>query len=1106
MAIDPLIPEDPGVLASVGRYLGRFAQVPMNLLSGDIGGAARQFGDILGDTVDAALPGDWIPEFSRPEDEKRASQMLGINQDDSLLAGGVDFVGETLLNPLTYLTGGASAAAGMAGKGALKLGVPFTKAGVEIPGSAKALGAVGDFAKGAYNRLPQGVRQGVQDAKVNVKSTLGWLEPAIPENAAILAGAEAARTNIANASAAGAKQALQGLADPEAEELFRVIGNYKRVGEGPGDMVEPLLPGSETLNAPYRLADELAARTGGAPSAVDPIFRPDAYKQVRAPGTTRPVDELGREVGVTGVAVPTLEGDVLEMVTKDPSRMSDQVFTPQYADAFADRTLEQAYPLIPTDPRYASGIDVANQKIIAPGSGMRGIKTYGEAAETRRAAPKPEPVPGERVETDPFTGAVSRTPIVPRNQPEIPASNTEAVNALMGGSPATMVKATAENAPRVTAPMVKLDDQLAQWNARIDSLGKSPEETARLKEYAGKYLGYIHNDYLQKVKDIGALKQLPGDDPLTMIPQDYAHRRFSDLVPEEDIRLAGQPSSTKARVLKENQNLRDFLNSAEGKKTKLDENLISATSGLAAQAGRIAQRSEIAKGLLKDKFVSLSDEATGGMVGESIAAMEKVDPEGARLFKAAWEGPGQPGAIMQALDKANAIFKPAAVYGLVFPRVGGIMKNILSFPVQAAMGGEGRAALEQLKRTPGTIRNAFQEGIHASFGLQIPKDQLAQGIDLIEQAYKQSGGRAKNASDFLRASGRDDLASAIENGVVEGFVTKEALENSIRDSGWGRKIMGAVGIKDRAKQDRIFDIIDAPAKAFQGGEQYARLGLYKDFLATMSPADAAAKVNSLLYDYSRKTGANRTLRTMIPFAAFQTNAIRQSGQFLAKNPAAAVALGAAADTDPSEQYPWMSGNTNIPIGTSETGEAQYLTGLGLPTEALNSIPNLSGSLAETGQELRSNLLGSSHPLIKTAYSVLTGEDPRFGSAYGSYEKLPGNIDGGAVGAAYNQLAGTGLIQPLTTPLNQLGQLLDDRTGAGDKALSFLTGTRVVNVDEDRALRQRLQEFLENNPNVSSYQAFYQQNEDPETQALIKALAEAKKRMKLKREAAGAVSQ
>lgn len=1125
MAIDPLIPEDPGLLASVGRYLGRYAQVPINLLAGDVGGAFRQGADILGETVDAFVPGDLIPQFTRPEDDKRISKMLGINESDRILAGGVDFIGETLLNPLTYLTGGTSAAGGAA----LKLGVPFTKAAAEIPGSASALSKAAGAIKSGYEALPQGVRQGLTDAKVNVKSALGWLNPLDPNNKAILQAAEAAKTNIGQASAAGAKQALEGLTDPEAEQLFRVIGNYQRVGEGPGDLVTELLPGSETLNAPYRLADELAARGPQGPVDIPdaPLVNPSwtIEKPIRTreydplseqlgfiPDTTLPeemplllrkaqeafplrnygprektiIDPLSESLGAKGVAQMPLEGDILESVTKTPTNMGPLVFNPKYANEAAEN-IQSAFPR------------TLNEPVV----GARGQRVGMEKTPLNMAAEKVERVPRERgirTETDEFTGQVTRTPVIPREPPTmIPESNIEALNALMGGMPAALNKVTAETAPRATAPMIKLEDQLAQWNARIDSLGKSAEETARLKDYAAKYLGYIHNDFVQKVKDVGALTQGIGDDVLTMIPQDYVHRRFTSLAPEEDIKLAGQPSSIKSRVLKENQNLRDFLNSAEGKKVALDENLISGTAGLAGQAGRIAQRATIAKGLLGNKFVSLADDATRGEVSNTIKAMEKTDPEAARLFQAAWEGPGEPNAVMRALDKANAIFKPAAVYGLVFPRVGGIMKNILSFPTQAALAGEGGAALAQLKRTPATIRNALQEGVHASFGFQIPKDELAKSIDLIDTAYKQSGGRAKNASDFLRSQGREDLAVAIESGVTSGFVSKEAIENSIRDSGWGRKILSSLGT-DRAKQDRIFDIIDAPAKAFQGAEQYARLAMFTDFLKKMPPQQAADKVNEILYDYSRLTGANRTLRTLIPFAAFQTNAIRQSAKFIGKNPAAGVALGNLSDSDPSAQYEWMSGQTNIPIGTSETGEAQYLTGLGLPTEALNSIPNISGGLPEIGHELRSNLLGSAHPLLKTGYSVLTGEDPRFGTAYGSYDKLPGNIDAGAFGSVYNQLAGTGLIQPLTTPINQIGQLIDDRTSAGDKALSFLTGTRVVNVDEDRALRQRLQTFLENNPEVSTYQAFFQQNPDPETQALIQALKEIKARQKAKREA------
>ena len=79
------------------------------------------------------------------------------------------------------------------------------------------------------------------------------------------------------------------------------------------------------------------------------------------------------------------------------------------------------------------------------------------------------------------------------------------------------------------------------------------------------------------------------------------------------------------------------------------------------------------------------------------------------------------------------------------------------------------------------------------------------------------------------------------------------------------------------------------------------------------------------------------------------------------------------------------------------------------------------------------------------------------------------------------------------------------TGAGDKALSMLTGTRVVSVDQNKAIQQRLQDYLKNNPDVQSYQSFFQNDKDPQTQALIKALTEAKKRAKAKREEAANVS-
>lgn len=927
--VEPLIPEDPGLLASVGRYLGRFAQVPMNLLSGDIGGAFRQGADILGETVDAALPGDWIPQFTRPEDEKRVSKMLGINENDRILAGAADFVGETLLNPLTYLTGGTSAA----GKAALKFGVPFTKAAAEIPGSARALEAGGNLLKTGYEALPQGVRQGLQNAKVNVKSTLGWLKPEMPEVAAALEAGDVARQNVTKAGIGEVERIFQGTSPQDRQEVFDILQNVWQSPSGVRGQLAPM-------------------ETAGFSTPADKLA------------------EFSRRAAMTGRS------------PEDVARLT----------ALAEQYIPYA------------------QRQWAEGVGEAGIFT--------------KPAGTAKIE-------VVDQPLDPSFRDLVP------------------------DAP--TGPTTRTVEQ--PW-------------------------------------------EIPGEE---MSPGMYAQRTFTDAA-DADIVSPGAAGTGKQaiseRKLKTGQDVVDEVTlGGMARGTELERDLGAVAAKRAEQQGKLAGRAAIAKSLLGDDFVSLADDATRGKVTEILDNLKGVDPEGHRLLTTAWNGMEPRGPIMDMLAKANAVFKPAAVYGLVFPRVGGIMKNILSFPAQLGLAGEGTAAVNQLAKTPATVYEAMRQGTGKAFGLQMPASETGQGIDLIEQAMKQSGGRAKNAEDFLRAQGRDDLAEAVRLGVADGFVSREAVENTIKNSGWGRKIMSAIGMGDKA-QAKAFDLIDAPAAAFQGAEQHARIGGFLDMLKRGRPPEEAARaMKEGLYDYSVKTGANRTLRDIIPFAAYQTNAIRQAGKFIGKNPAAGVALGNLSDTDPSAQYEWMSGQTNIPIGTSEKGEAQYLTGLGLPTEALNSIPNISGSLPEIGQELRSNLLGNAHPLLKTGYSVLTGEDPRFGTAYGSYDKLPGNINAGAFGSAYNQLAGTGLIQPLTTPLNQLGQLIDDRTSAGDKALSFLTGTRVVNVDEYRALRQRLQTFLENNPDVSSFQSFFQQNPDPQTQALIKTLQEIKARQKAKREAA-----
>lgn len=662
---------------------------------------------------------------------------------------------------------------------------------------------------------------------------------------------------------------------------------------------------------------------------------------------------------------------------------------------------------------------------------------------------------------------------------------------------------------RATKPMIKLEDQLAQWHDRIDALGVAPEQSAKLKEYAGRYLTFSHNNFLEKTKDLGALKAGIGDDVTTMIPQDYAHRMFSGLDDADSIALkGGNPNSLKGRTLKENEQFRDFMNENRGKGIEVEEDLVKSTMHLAGQEGRIAQRATLAKTLLGDEFTALNDANIGGKIADKIKAMEGIDPEGAYLVRQAWEGMPERGLLTKALHAANTIFKPAAVAGIGIPRVGGITKNIISFPMQLAAEGEGKQALRQLGRTPATLAEAARKTVQG-YGGDLPATAAGKEIDIADAALAAGGGRAKNVLESLENAGHPDIADALKYGVLDGFVSGEGITNALRNSSGMQKIAGKLGASEKTKE-RVGKALEAPMQGFQGAEQSARFANFKemraDLIAKGVPRDEASKqaakrITGALYDYGIKTAENRALRDVIPFGAYQTNAVRQSAKALTKNPWAAVATAEVLGPGPGNDdplYPYMEGRTNIPLGMDDKGNQNYLTNLGIPLESLNMLPNPSANLLDFGRDLERDIIGSSQPLLKSAFGVVSGEDPFFESPYGTYSKV-GGVDMGDPGRAFNMAAGTGLLQPVTSQIGQFQKFFDDKGTALSDTADFLTGANSVSVDEDRALMQQTQEWLKRNPDVQQATTFYQQTKDPRAQEMIHAMNEAKKRIKEKRQ-------
>ena len=272
----------------------------------------------------------------------------------------------------------------------------------------------------------------------------------------------------------------------------------------------------------------------------------------------------------------------------------------------------------------------------------------------------------------------------------------------------------------------------------------------------------------------------------------------------------------------------------------------------------------------------------------------------------------------------------------------------------------------------------------------------------------------------------------------------------------------------------------------------------------MKPAEAAKVVKDTFFSYKYNSVANRRARDIIPFFQFTAKAIPQTVKAMKEHPFLIPATRPLFSEDDASENPlpaWMQKQISIPLGEGENGDPQYLTSLGLPVESLTAIPNPSADVTEFGRQLRQGVVGASSPLIKSAYALTTGIDPYFGTKWGTFDKAPGLAralgadDHSKAAGLYNMAASTGLIQPITSPINTLSGLTDPRDSLGTSLLNTFTGAKIKSVDEQATLRQLLSDYLAGNPDVQGYQSFYQTSKDPENQALLKQLNEIKKAMK-----------
>jgi hypothetical protein len=621
---------------------------------------------------------------------------------------------------------------------------------------------------------------------------------------------------------------------------------------------------------------------------------------------------------------------------------------------------------------------------------------------------------------------------------------------------------------------------------------------------AQKLSDYYRTHWAQGAGELGVFGHPEEFNPETHAPTDYLPRSYGGKEEVTDEELRTNPNLLHNRSVGTGEALAKYLNESQ---STLDTDALKSALKYGDNIARASEKATVAKGLLGDAFHSLSNPDTRAGVSEIIDNLKSSDPDSYRALSTAWDGLKARGPVMRLIAGANGFFKKAAVAGILMPKVSTIMRNVIAFPTQlAATEGAGglAAAGRQVLRSPQTIWNGIRDGVHQAFGLSIPPDQVGQAFDLIGQAFKQAGGRAQKVTQFLRAQGPQGqlLASAVEHGVVGGgFLSTDNIYKALTGTGWGQKALKAIGVAPTAARriaTKTADLAEAPSAIFQGTEQYARLANYLDSVKAGVPEAQAAKGTAdAFYDYKLSGTKERTLRDLIPFAAFQARALKQSAKAVAEHPAIGSAINTVENQpDAGPVYPYLEDQLRFPVGKDEQGNDQYIAGLSLPIESLNTIPT-------SFRDVKRDIVGASAPVLKSLFGAVSGEDPYFETQYGSYDRPPIPLQpllGEHGGSLYNELAGTGLIQFADTPLRQLDKLLDPRHDAGTKAVDLLTGANVVSVDRERAAQQQLEEALKAG-GAHEYRGFSAEPGDEQMQALIAAYQRAKQQVKAKAHAA-----
>lgn len=491
------------------------------------------------------------------------------------------------------------------------------------------------------------------------------------------------------------------------------------------------------------------------------------------------------------------------------------------------------------------------------------------------------------------------------------------------------------------------------------------------------------------------------------------------------------------------------------------------------------------------------DEATKGVMTQLAKHLGGIDPlhayvpaaikdDALRMIQG-FSSPEPASMIMGAVDKFTNLWKTSAlarpsrivrdtysgqfmnwVAGLFSPRSLAGAHSIMTDGLQASIKGIENAPIFQGRGL--TAEQATQEVIKLAFAHKIVQPFGGEFADLSTAAV--SGSK---------------LLGEVPGGMPMSF-------KSVLGEPWSKKNPGrfsptmirGVGAPGRVVNETQF----AAAKMFENAAGYTdglnRLSPFiEGIMQGMDPAVVARKVKSAQVDYSALTATERSvLKRVFPFYTFTKKMAPVVFKELIEKPGGKLAQTIRAENlSRDDQFlpPYLAPGLAIRLPESlgpGNGDTRFLTSIDLPHEAVFQLGRPSNTFLGTLEETGLGLMGQMHPFLKAPAEVFTGKqfysgrdladlDSRIGRVL--YPDTPTNVP-----ILLDQVL---MNLPVTGPLmTTVGTVADPRKGWGAVGTNLLSGVKISDVDversRDRIARDAIEELMRSHPSLRSYTSFY----------------------------------